>query len=327
MMAEARFLVGMDEQVHLFARSVRGGRAHHAWLLHGPSGLGKSRFALHMANWLLLGAGDQNPAMLDPEHPITKRLINGSHGGAMVLRRIADEKGKLASFIDVASVRKLGEFFALSSGEGGHRIVIIDSVDEMNRNAANALLKNLEEPPARCTFFLVCHQRSAILPTILSRCASLGFTPLNDGQMQSALKGLGDVTPEQIAFLTALSRGRPGLAMQIQEEGLVDLLAQLNDILSSTRGIDVKRARSLAEALSGTGKEKARALFADLFLSAIARRARSADQHQQLAWSHLHDEMTARFHRMGAQHLDVGAALSELIWHAQKQARGLNHAD
>ena len=107
-------------------------------------------------------------------------------------RRTPNEKrDRLQTVITVDEVRKMKSFFALSSADGGRRVAIIDSIDEMNPNAANALLKLLEEPPARVTILMISHQPAKLLPTIRSRCRELRLGPLSPHDLSDALTQAG----------------------------------------------------------------------------------------------------------------------------------------
>jgi hypothetical protein len=156
------------------------------------------------------------PETLDiPEdHPVARRLRGGADGGLLVLRRAHDDKGNLRRDITVDVTRKLQGFFGLSAPDGGRRVVIIDAADDMNVNAANALLKALEEPPENAVLLLVAHQPSTLLPTIRSRCRELRLGPLGAADMAQALRQAGIELPADTAALTELSAGSVGEAIR-----------------------------------------------------------------------------------------------------------------
>ena len=167
-------------------------RLHHGWLLTGPQGVGKATLAWRIARFLLATPpaedglfGSPPPPQtldIDPEHPVSHRIQALAEPGLAPITRSYDDKGKLRSQIVVDDIRKLNRFFGLSATDGGRRVVIVDAADDMNVSAANALLKMLEEPPARTTILLISHQPSRLLPTIRSRCRTLRLGPLSPRQ-------------------------------------------------------------------------------------------------------------------------------------------------
>lgn len=205
---------GAEEQALLDA--LRGGRMHHAWLLAGAKGLGKATLAYRFAR-IALGAtrSGGRPLDVDPEDPVARRVAAQSHPDLFVLRRGLNDRGKPRREITVDEARELGAFFSLAPSEGGMRVAIIDAVDDLNRNAANAILKTLEEPPAHSVLLLVCHAPGAILPTIRSRCRRLALRPVEDDLVRSALGG-----GKNDDALISLAKGRPGRAIALKAQGL-----------------------------------------------------------------------------------------------------------
>ena len=217
--------VGHEAEEAAFADGLRGGRMHHAWLLAGPKGLGKATLAYRVAR-AALGAKRIGPRPLDvdPEDQVARRVMALSHPDLFVLRRGLNERGKPRREIAVDDARELGHFFSLAPSEGGMRVAIVDAVDDLNRNAANAILKTLEEPPARSILLLVCHAPGAILPTIRSRCRRLALRPLSDDEVRKA-SGAD-------AGIVSLAKGRPGRAIALKAQGV------------DTAGADPKRAQA-----------------------------------------------------------------------------------
>ncbi len=203
-------LFGHDAQEVLFLDAVSQDKLHHAWLFEGPSGIGKSRLA-ERAGAYLLGARGPGGSGLDAptDDPVMRSLLAGSHPDFKILRRELNDKGKLAQDISVDQVRDLSGFFSLKPALGGWRVAIVDAVDDLNRNGANALLKTLEEPPHRAILFLINHGLRPVLPTIRSRCRTLRLKALNAGDMERALKVAG--APFEPA---EQAHGRPGLAIR-----------------------------------------------------------------------------------------------------------------
>ena len=113
------------------------------------------------------------------DRPVARRVAGQSHTDLLTLERIFNEKtGKLFSSIRVDDVRRTVSFFGSTAGEGGWRIAIVDSVEELEKSGENALLKVLEEPPPRALLLLISHAPGRVLPTIRSRCRLLMLRPL-----------------------------------------------------------------------------------------------------------------------------------------------------
>ena len=212
-------LFGHDAAVAAFRDALDAGRLHHAWLLAGPEGVGKALFADKAALRVLAGASGRpvaTPGLDVPDdHPSAHLAAAGSHPDLMRLERLTKEGGtELARSISVDQVRGLQRLFSTTSSMSPWRAVVIDAVDDLERNAANALLKNLEEPPPDTIFLLVSHSPERLLPTIRSRCRLLRLAPLDDDAMTSALRGaLPDADEEEIEALAEVGEGAPGRAI------------------------------------------------------------------------------------------------------------------
>ncbi|WP_417722302.1 DNA polymerase III subunit delta' [Salipiger sp.] len=264
------------------------GRLHHGWLLTGPRGLGKATLAWRIARFLLatpaapeddglFGAPPPPETLGIPaDHPVARRSRALSEPGLFLLRRPWDDKAKrLKSVITVDEVRALKGFFTLSATDGGRRVVIVDSADEMNPNAANALLKLLEEPPARTTLLLVSHQPSRLLPTIRSRCRELRLTPLGASDMEEAIRQAGaDIAPAEAAALAELSAGSVGAAMRLLTQNGLGLYGDLVRLVGTLPMLDRPAAIALGESAAGRGQEARLDLvltLTDVLLSRLAR--------------------------------------------------------
>ena len=170
---ESELLLGQEAALGRAARALRAGRPPSAWLVTGPPGSGKATLAYRIARYLLAhGATDAGPEDLavPPDHPAARQVTAQSHPGLMVLKRAINPKtGKLMTVLSVDEIRRLANFFGMTSGAGGWRVAIIDTADDMNDNAANALLKMLEEPPGNAMLLLLSNTPGRLLPTIRSR--------------------------------------------------------------------------------------------------------------------------------------------------------------
>jgi DNA polymerase-3 subunit delta' len=212
-------LNGHAAAIDAFRAALDQSRLHHAWLLAGPEGVGKALFADKAA--LLMLASGAGPAVegagldVPDDHPMARLAAAGSHPDLMRLERLTREGGtELARSISVDQVRGLQRLFATTASMSPRRAVVIDAIDDLERNAANALLKNLEEPPPDTLFLLVSHSPERLLPTIRSRCRLLRLSALDDDAMTSALNAaLPDADEEEIAALVAIGKGAPGRAI------------------------------------------------------------------------------------------------------------------
>ena len=264
-------LFGHEAAETAFLDAWNTGRPHHAWLLAGPRGVGKATLAWRIARFLLtdppLPAASLDPP---PDHTALARIRALSDPRLMLLRRPWDEKRRrLRAEITVEEARRLAPFFGLSSG--GHRVVIVDAADEMNRSAANAILKLLEEPPKRATLLLVAHQPARLLPTIRSRCRVLRLAPLPPDALAAAVAQAGG--PAQAAGLAELAEGSVGAALALAGEGAA-LYAEL--VRLHARPMDPAAARRLAESCGGRAGADRLDVVLDLVQRLLHRAARAA---------------------------------------------------
>lgn len=241
-------LRGNEAARQAFQAAVTGGTMHHAWLFAGPQGIGKSSFAREAAIDLLARAsGDLGPDR-------TRALIEaGSHPDFRVLERLPKD-GKpdadLARSVTIAQVRGLQPLFATTPSLGPRRVVLIDAIDDLERAGANALLKNLEEPPAGTVFLLISHAPGRLLPTIRSRCRLLRFDPLNRTEMLGALSGLlPDANDDERETLARAGAGSPGRALRFAGLELERIDAALATIAQHGDRDNVERVK-LMRALS-----------------------------------------------------------------------------
>lgn len=267
--AENPNLRGQDAAEAVLLQAYRSGRLPHAWLLTGPRGIGKETLAYRFARFLLasgesesssgadlLGGPTPKPAGLavPPESPVFRRVAQGAHPDLHRLARSPDPKtGKLRGEIVVGDVRAAESVLRRTSAEGGWRIVICDTADDLNPSAANALLKILEEPPAQAVLLLIGHAPDRLLPTIRSRCCRLPLVPLAEETVVGLLEAYAPETAaaDRVA-LARLSEGRIGRALDLAEGGL-ELYRELIAVLADLPRLDVARTYAFGDRLGARG--------------------------------------------------------------------------
>ncbi len=281
-------LVGHDEAEAELKDIYDSGRVPHAWLITGPRGIGKAtlayRFARHVLKTSSLAVEDasvapdaglfgelpaepehdasdgagQSGLYLSPEDRVFKRVASLGHADLMGIERQwkDDKKRERKTTIAVDDVRKVGGFMRMTPAEGGWRVVVVDAADEMNQNAANALLKVLEEPPSRSLLLLVSHSPGRLLPTIRSRCRKLALRPLDNDTVISLLNRYApDLPPAEAKVLARLADGSIGRALELAGEGGLDVHADLMGLLGSLPSLDPMRLHKLADKLARKGNE------------------------------------------------------------------------
>ena len=267
-------LVGNAAAQATFDAALRGGALHHAWLIAGPEGVGKATFARAMAERMLAEAagdsGGRTAAM----------IAAGSHPDYREMKRLPKDtdkpEGEIARSIPIAQVRALQPLFATKPSMSSARIVLIDSIDDLERpGASNALLKNLEEPPAGTIFLLVSHAPGRLLPTIRSRCRLLRFDPLADADVAGVLRGeLPDASADEIAALVRAGAGSPGRALRFAGLDLARIDEDLAAIARDGDPANTRRVR-LSRALALKSAQPRYEAFLERGPAFIAERARA----------------------------------------------------
>jgi len=272
-------LVGHHEALIALSEAIATGRMHHAWLISGPKGIGKATLAYRIARTLLkYGAG--SPVPLDLGMPEGDQVFGWikalSHPDFLLLRRQVDDTGRIQNVISVSVARKATDFFALSAGEGGWRVCIVDSVDDMNLAAANALLKILEEPPKRSIFLLISHSPGGLLPTIRSRCRKLILSPLNDQDLARCVSThFSELDGDDLALAARLAGGSPGRALAMLREGGLDRFREMLTLLMGLPELDIAALHALGDRLSRTNAEQDFEIIMEMLTGWLARMIRA----------------------------------------------------
>jgi DNA polymerase-3 subunit delta' len=304
-------LVGHAQAEAEFIRALDGGRLHHAWIVEGPSGIGKARFVLRLAARLLGASGpDDNDLAVPASDPVMQKILASGHPDLKQIERGVNDKGALKQDITVEQIRSLNQFFSLKPALGGWRIGVLDSLDEMNVNGLNALLKTLEEPPARAILFLVSHATVPVLATIRSRCQTLRLNRLSEDETIRVLEMQGQEAPDQVASLV---KGRPGRAESLTgTKVLAAAHAAKSVFMSNAKTNDAQ----LASAIQAAGEDDTTfAVFAEEVLHWLDT---EAQQKPELAKAWFEVQRIIAAHRN--LHMTPTQAASKLVASLQSSA-------
>lgn len=326
-----RPLVGHSVQQKTFRESVSSGCLHHGWLLHGPKGIGKARFALQAAAYLAAeGARQEGGGLrIEADHPDARLIAQNAHPDAIWIDRLTGLTGgkKLPKTIPVATVRDGLHKLQSTAAYGGWRTLVVDAVDDLNAEGANALLKPLEEPPRKTVLFLIAHRLSAVLPTLRSRCRLMAFSRLSEDELgKIAFGAQPDAVPEQMHDVArALADGRAGVVQDLlAEPELLEAYGQF--CMQAARGSgslpDRLAFASFLAALDDTGRSTMLGLMDDWFSRRVRGQAEPSplptpDQTLDLSgrrslaelWSELGKELSIR----RAINLDISERIMALF--------------
>ncbi|MCB4768308.1 DNA polymerase III subunit delta' [Ancylobacter sp. Lp-2] len=247
-------LIGHAEAEAAMREAWDAGRLPHALLIGGPEGVGKATFAYRLARFVL--SGGRAPAgtlEIGADHPVSRQVTALSHPDLLVLRRMPNDAGKLPTAIPAETVRRVRSFFGSTAALGGWRVCVVDTLDEMNAQGANALLKTLEEPPDNALFLLVSHAPGRLLPTIRSRCRALSLRALSPEQVTEALDHLAgrmpDLVRERFAEAAEASEGSVREALALLSADRLAVRRATNELLAQLPRIDPKALHSLGDKL------------------------------------------------------------------------------
>lgn len=327
---ETQTLFGHEEAERTLAEALSSGRMHHGWLLAGRDGIGKATLAYRFARAALAGPDERDPkgqSLAVSDDTVASHQVRAlSHPGLLLIRRSYDTKTKrFTASIPTDAVRRLRSFLAHRAADDTWRIVIVDKADELNINAANALLKSLEEPPPGTVFLLVSSAPGRLLPTIRSRCRTLALQPLSNDALRAAaaqaLEATGQEEPGVADWpvLERLSEGSVGRLLGLWAAGGRELHERIAKLTASLPQVDWRGVHALADELQPAAAQQRFELFFELFLGHLARLIRAQVTGEGTAAER---ELAARL--IGEAKLASFAALWERVAREKAETMALN---
>ena len=326
------YLIGHEDIEKIFLDAWKNNSLHQAWLISGPKGIGKATFAYKLARFLLSAdkekADTYNSLDISSSSQVFKQVSTGSNPDFKLLERgylkterqkivkaikdgnyMSDEElGELkkSSVITVDDVRTVNEFLSKKSADGRWRVVLVDSVDEMNTNSANAILKILEEPPHKTIMLLISHNPSRLLPTIRSRCAKLELKPLAGNIVASLLRRYRpDTTEDDIKKTVAIAGGSIGKAIAYIDGNAVRFYEKIYAL--ATAGKNFKTGDMLKFCDEASSSDENYELFKELVLKFLSEQAKSLNKIEETA--EVFDKATKTFVETEALNLDKRQAI------------------
>jgi DNA polymerase-3 subunit delta' len=282
---ETTALFGHHDAEQALLNAYRSGRIPHAWLIGGAAGIGKSTLAYRMARFVLAHRDPFAPDVqraetleIDASDPVARHVAAGAHGGLLTLERTLNDKGVMRTVITVDETRETISFFGSTAAVDGWRVCIVDTVDELNPNAANALLKVLEEPPRQSLFLLVSHAPARVLPTILSRCRKLLLRPLATSDVVAAAAQAASLAIDDPALAEAAeaAEGSVARALTLLGGDALKLQQRTAALLATLPQVDPRELHALGDALGGSDRV-ALAAFVDSVDRWVGTRLRADD--------------------------------------------------
>ena len=339
------FLLGHEEAEKMFLTAWQKNSLHQAWLISGLKGIGKATFAYKVARFLL--SADENRrdsyTSLDvaADSPVFRQISGGSQPDFKLLERgyLKTERQKIAKairdgnymseeelgelkksgVIAVDDVRLINEFLAKKSANGCWRVVLIDSVDEMNTASANAILKILEEPPHKTLMLLVSHNPSRLLPTIRSRCAKLELKPLQDNIVASLLRRYRpEVSESEVKKITAIAGGSIGKAIDYADGNAAVYYDRICALAATGRNFAAADMLKFCDEAVETDKNYD--LFKELLLKYLSDKVRAFQQIE--AHAEAFDKATKIFAETDNLNLDKRLAVMNVMTSVCRECLG-----
>ena len=301
---------GHDDAWRDWRAALASPRLHHGWILSGLKGLGKGAFARAAARELVAepgvprGEGDYHPDILVLDHlPANDEEEK---------KRDEGKPHQTKRNITVDQIRRMQQRLTVRPTLGSRRAVIIDPADDMEKGAVNALLKSLEEPPKGTYFLLVSHRPGRLLATVRSRCRSLRFAPLSDGEMDAILRrDMPEADATTRAAALAVAAGSPGAALDFAGRGLGSLHGLMQRILSEGDPVLALRGR-LAEELGARPDRERLLAVLDLARSTLSGELAGAQREQQARIVEAHAALVRLASQAPTYNYDSGLLMLEI---------------
>lgn len=330
------YLLGHAEEEQILLNAWKNRTLHNSWLLCGIEGIGKATLAFRFARFLLAADENQrdkyNSLDVSVDSQTYKLVANASHPDLKVIERdftetdkkkvlkaikegerLSDEelKGlKKSAIIKVDDVRTINEFLAKKSSNDGWRVVIVDSIDDLNNAGANAILKILEEPPAKTVIMLISHNPNRLLPTIRSRCAKMNLKPLTENEVASLLRRYrSELSEKAVKGLAGLSSGSIGKAIRYADNAALASYDDLCKIIYAKN--KYKLADLLAFCDAAVADEDSYNLVQELVLKFAAENVKGCDNVEELA--EMWEKAVKIFDETARLNLDKKQALINII--------------
>ena len=326
-----RSVIGHDATQQMLLDRVRSNKLHHGWLITGPEGIGKATLAYAFTRHLLAKPGERDPnatTLTVPETSVAYRQVSAlSHPDLLLLRRPWDQKTKRhTTSIPIDEVRRLRMFLGHMADADAWRVVLVDTADDLNAAAANALLKSLEEPPPRTVFILLSSEPGRLLPTIRSRCRLLALAPLAPehlkaavGQAMTASDNGSPPSPGDWPRLIELSQGSVRRALSATSSGGLKLYERVLATVTALPTIDWAVVHTLSDELAGAAAEQKFEQFYEFLLDLVSRLVRA-----QVTGSGSTADLALARQLIGDARLPAFAAVWSDIVAAKAEAMALN---
>ncbi|MCC6597433.1 MAG: DNA polymerase III subunit delta' [Alphaproteobacteria bacterium] len=276
--------LGHESQEQQILEAFNAGQLPHGLIFSGPAGIGKATFAFRLARFILAHTEPDAPIQtsdnaqatsltIPPSNAVYRKIAAGAHPDLLHIQRAYDTgKDRFKDSVAVEDIRKIAPFLRMTSSQGGWRVVIVDDADTMNRNAQNALLKILEEPPSRTVLILIAHRMGTLVPTIRSRCRVIGFKALTQEFFTETLQNHGHaLAPASLAFLYDMTEGSAGEALRQIENNALEMGSRIMDILKAAPQWHWTPIHALADELTKNGRDSAYEGFREMLLWVFRR--------------------------------------------------------